>query len=388
MGSLMQEPVPELVPAFGRLHAQVASGETLFSAASDLHETDVALGALLAEVESAVTFNDLTPDEEEHARVALEALEGLRGMLASLAVGLEEEDREAAHRDLEAATGQMRVLQGAVAALREAVRQRPPESPVPVVAELLRAGRAVAAGRTGFSALRERLEAIQPLWWEVAGRESVPEDAALHGQALEELARVAVEEDLEALEDALERVRVTGEALVAGEEPTTPDILCPRCGETVGEWDRACPACGGRLPERLPEEAPPTATDLPDYLQTLFEAAEALRTGAGGWDEFLPAVAELRRRAESSLNLLERLPPAPPHAPQDEREAWHAAQEAVENGLERFFQALEYLESLSRRPDPYVLDQGLEEVLAAVEETRGVAIAWRRLVEGRIGPQI
>lgn len=378
-------PEPSLLPAFGRLHARLASGEELFSAAPDLHEVDLELGALLAEVERDVTFTELTTEEEEHARVALEALEGLRGMLASLAVALEEEDREAAHRDLQAATGQMRVLQGAVAALRAAVRQRPPESPVPAVAELLRAGRAVAAGRTGFSALRERLEALQPLWWDVVGRETVPEDAALHGQALEELARVAVEEDLEALEDALERVRATGEALVPVEAPA---VLCPRCGATVGEWDRACPACGGRLPERLPEEAPPTATDLPDYVQALFEAAEALRTGAGGWDEFLPAVAELRRRAESSLSLLERLPPAPPHAPQDEREAWHAAQEAVENGLERFFQALEYLESLSRRPDPNVLDQGLEEVVAAVEETRGVAIAWRRLVEGRIGPQI
>ena len=142
------------------------------------------------------------------------------------------------------------------------------------------------------------------------------------------------------------------------------------------------------MPERVPEGSvgkPLGVTEnLPDYLQTLFNQAEMVRAGNGDWEAFQAAIAELRRRSEQSLAVLERVPAPPANVPADEMEAWSASQESVENGMEKFFEGLQRLESLTPELDEQVLDRALEDLLAAVRETRQVAVFIQRLVEGRL----
>lgn len=397
---MTDDSLPTLVPSFQQLAEVIGQCEMTRSpldlASRELDETDLALGDMLAAFEHSIPGQVLSSEEQDRAAEALDAFYGLRGMLGSLRVSISENDREAARRDLDAATGQMKVLDGALSALRKLESERPKLSGVPVVDHLLRVGQAVREQKAGWDTLAATLENLLPTWEAVVARETVAPEAVAHHHALEELFRVVTEQDAERLEAALEAVRVTGEALQVAQIqatalPEQATILCPRCGASIGEWDRTCTACGARLPERVAEQPAssvlPQTMDLPAYLQHLFQAAERLRAGEGAWEDFQSAVMDLRKRAEQSLTMLERIPPLPPGTPRDEREALHASQEALENGLEKFFEGLENLESLAANPDELALERGLEAVLVAVGETRGVATAWQRLVEGRVSSE-
>lgn len=397
----LDETFPLLVPSLRGLVevlTQCKQTRTPFDCTQkELQEVDLALGALYEGFKNSIPGQDFSLDDEEIVADALEAFEGLRGMMASLHVSVSENDVEAVVRDVTAMVGQVRVLETCQARLRESESKRPVLSTVPAVNSILRAGRAVLEGRRNWHLLVACLESLQPAWNALASAGEVPPEVEAHGNALEELVRVVNAEELEALEAALEAVRVTGEALVdlkarldqpPGPEPPSAAFLCPRCGAQVGEWDRSCPSCSARMPERVPEAPvgmPLGLTEnLPDYLQKLFNEAEKLRSGNGDWDAFQAAVAELRRRSEQSLEVLGRVPSPAPNTPVDELEAWHASQESVENGLEKFFEGLGHLESLTPDLDEQVLDRALEALVTAVRETRQVAVFLQRLVEGRL----
>ncbi len=397
----LDETFPLLVPSLRGLVevlTQCKQTRTPFDCTQkELQEVDLALGALYEGFKNSIPGQDFSLDDEEIVADALEAFEGLRGMMASLHVSVSENDVEAVVRDVTAMVGQVRVLETCQARLRESESTRPVLSTVPAVNSILRAGRAVLEGRRNWHLLVACLESLQPAWNALASAGEVPPEVEAHGNALEELVRVVNAEELEALEAALEAVRVTGEALVdlkarldqpPGPEPPSVAFLCPRCGAQVGEWDRSCPSCSARMPERVPEAPvgmPLGLTEnLPDYLQKLFNEAEKLRSGNGDWDAFQATVAELRRRSEQSLEVLGRVPSPAPNTPADELEAWHASQESVENGLEKFFEGLGHLESLTPDLDEQVLDRALEALVTAVRETRQVAVFLQRLVEGRL----
>ncbi len=378
--------------------AQCQQTSTPFECASnEIKEVDLALGGMYEGFKSALAGQDLSEEDDEVVADALEAFEGLRGMMASLYISTSENDAEATVRDVTAMVGQVRVLEECQARLRQSEAARPVLSAVPAINSILRAGRAIQEGRKNWNLLVACLEALQPSWNALISGPEIPPEVEAHGHALEELVRVVNAEDLEALESVLEEVRVTGEALVGlkarldAPPPAPPEpagFLCPRCGEAVGEWDRSCPSCNARMPERVPEapvgKALGVTENLPDYLQALFNEAERVRAGNGDWEAFQAAITELRRRSEQSLAVLERVPSPPPNVPQDEMEAWQSSQESVENGLEKFFEGLEHLESLTPELDEPVLDRALEALLAAVRETRQVAVFIQRLVEGRL----
>lgn len=397
----LDETFPILVPSLRGLVevlTQCQQTRTPFDCSQkELQEVDLALGALYEGFKSSLPGQDFSVEDEEVVADALEAFEGLRGMMASLHISVSENDAVAVARDVTAMVGQVRVLDTCQARLRETEAARPVLSPVPAVNSILRAGRAVMEGRRNWNILVNCLESLQPSWNALVSAAEVPPEVEVHGQALENLVRVVNAEELEALEAALEAVRTTGEALVdlkarldspPAPAPETAVFLCPRCGAEVSEWDRTCPSCSARMPERVPEAPvgmPLGQTEnLPDYLQRLFHEAEKLRSGNGDWDAFQAAVAELRRRSEQSLEVLERVPSPVPNTPADELEAWHASQESVENGLDKFFEGLVHLESLTPELDEQVLDRALEALVAAVRETRQVAVFLQRLVEGRL----
>lgn len=397
----LDETFPILVPSLRglvELLTQCQQTRTPFDCSQkELQEVDLALGALYEGFKSSLPGQDFSVEDEEVVADALEAFAGLRGMMASLHISVSENDAEAVARDVTAMVGQVRVLEICQAKLREAEAARPVLSPVPSVNSILRAGRAVLEGRRNWNILVNCLESLQPSWNALVSVGEVPPEVEAHGQALENLVRVVNAEELEALEDALEAVRTTGEALVELKErldsPPTPEpetvvFLCPRCGAEVSEWDRNCPSCSARMPERVPEAPvgiPLGQTEnLPDYLQRLFHEAEKMRSGNGDWDAFQATIAELRRRSEQSLEVLKRVPAPVPNTPADELEAWHASQESVENGLGKFFEGLAYLESLTPELDEQVLGRALEALVAAVRETRQVAVFLQRLVEGRL----
>jgi len=366
-------------------------------ASGELKEVDLALGVLLENFKQSTAGQDFSEEDDLVVEDALEAFDGLRGMMASLYISVSENDVEATIRDVQAMVGQVRVLEECQARLLQSEAARPVLSPVPAINSILRAGKAIQEGRKNWSLLVACLEALQPAWNALISGPEIPLEVEAHGHALEELVRVVNGEDLEALAPALEAVRVTGEALMGlkarldAPPPPPPEpasFLCPRCGEAVGEWDRTCPSCNARMPERVPEGSvgkPLGVTEnLPDYLQTLFNQAEMVRAGNGDWEAFQAAIAELRRRSEQSLAVLERVPAPPANVPADEMEAWSASQESVENGMEKFFEGLQRLESLTPELDEQVLDRALEDLLAAVRETRQVAVFIQRLVEGRL----
>ena len=397
----LDESFPLLIPPFRALVAVLTecqqTGTPFDCASTELQETDLALGAVYEAFKAALPGQDFSEGDDEIVADALEAFAGLRGMMSSLYASVAENDPEATARDTEAIAGQIRALEESLSRLRDSQARKPVLSPVPAINSILRAGRAVAEGRKTWQLLASCLEGLQPAWEALAGRDDAPPEVEAHGHALEELVRVVNAEDLGALEAALEGVRTTGEALVdvktrmEAPPPEVAEFLCPRCGGAVGEWDRACPSCHARMPERVGEA--PTAKplglteDLPDYLQKLFNSAEKLRAGAGDWEEFQACVAELRRRTEQSLGILDRIPKPPDAVPQDELEACQASQESVESGLEKFFEGLGHLEALAPELDEQVLDRGLEALLAAVRETRQVAVYLQRLVEGRLAAQ-
>lgn len=387
----LDDSFPTLVPAFRALVEGLVrcheAGEPFERAPKELRETDVAVRGVWELFERALPWRDLSAEDRRVVADALAAFAGLRTSLASLSAALAREEPGPVVRDVAVVAGQLRILQACLARLRETDAERPPLSPVPTVHLLLQAGRAVRQGRAPWRLLGECLDALQPSWEAVSSGVSLPPHVEAHGQALEHLAEIVQAEDLAGLDDALDRLRITGDSLLEPPAPEVASFLCPRCGGSVGEWDRNCPSCNARMPERVGEGPVSRASwqeeELPDYVQALFAAAEGLRSDQGDWEPYLAAVAELRRRSLLCLGILERVPGAPRGGPQDEWEAWQSSQEAIENGLERFFEALDLLESLASNPDPQVLDRGLEAVLDAVRETRQVEVFMQRLLESR-----
>lgn len=383
---ILDESFPTLIPALRDLVEAVArcqrTGRPLAEAAPALREADVALGGLWEIFEQALAWQELLPAEEGLVARLRGSFGTLGGSLRRLEGELAGQRPEEAGREVATLVEHVRILEGGLRALRESGASKPLLSHVPAVQLLLQAGRSVRRGGP-WALLAGCLEDLLPSWEAVASQPERPPEVEAHGQALEELIRAVQAEDLEALDEALEAVRRTGEALAGEPAPVAARFLCPRCGGEVSEWDRSCPGCHARMPERVREaERPGEPEDLPDYVQALFEAAEGLR--AGDWDRFQGCVEEMRRRALACLGLLERLPHPAPGVPHDEWTAWNASQECLENGLERFFQALDDLDSLARSPDPQVLDRGLESVLEAVRETRQVGVHLQRLAENRL----
>lgn len=381
--------LPALVPAFRQLvqvlEECLQTGSPLYCIAKELKETDVALGERLARFEAEATCQDLTLDEDDAVADAYETFHLLREDLTALRAAMADEDREGARAVTDRTAQHLRGLEDAFGRLVTLERQRPKLSPVPAVDGLLRVGHAVAEERLGFEALAGRLEPVLATWERTAEglarlRSPLLGPVQAHGAALEDLRAVVETEDRDSLLVVLEAVRATAETLAtapADEEPTAA-LPCPLCGTALGPQDTRCGACGGLRPWEAAE-----APDVPDHVQRLLDAGQRLRDGEGSWPEFSAAVAEVRRRAEAALVLLERVTPPRPSTPADELETWHAAQAAVEDGLEKFFEALGHLEGLARQPEEWVLDLGLEGVLAAVEETRRVSGVWQDFVESR-----
>lgn len=397
---VVDEFFPSLVPPFRVLVSLLAEcqecGTPFDCVATELHQSDAVLSAFVAGFRFSMRGFDY---DEKQAKVVARiyvAFEYLGGMMSSLYATVGGNNVEGAVRDVEAIAAQLRIVEEGVAQIKELETAKPRLSTVPGIDVLLRSGRAIIDGRRNWSILATRLEALRPLAEKMAAQDGHSPALEEHIAALNDLFKACAEENLAALPETLERVKSTGELVMTTQQHEQESLhkppvsyLCPRCGASMSGYDRSCPVCRAKMPERFTDSSSTDhavrSLDLPEYVQVLFRAAEGLRNRRDTWQEFNQAVAEVRRRATITLKTFENLPSLPAEAGQDEIDAAVFSKEAMSNGLAKFFQALDIFESMSpeQELDVAALDCGLEAVVGGVEETRQVNITIKRFLSNR-----
>lgn len=390
---------PVLVPPFREfvkiLRECEESGTPFACAKQELRVADAILAAFAAGFKQSVRGYDYDEEEADIIARVCSRFDVVGDMMMALYAILDGDDQETVVKGVAAIVEHLRFVEQAIRTLHDREASKEKYSSVPGIDALLRAGYAILEGRRDWGILETRLESMRPMIENVVAHEDNPPLLAEHCDAVVELFRVRAEEDIDALEQALAMVKETGEALIeeraaaAEEEEPVSNLLCPRCGASISPWDKNCPSCHGRLPERLEESVDRGCStrqlELPEYVQKLFSVVERVRAGEQCWSEYDSAVNELRRRVVQTRGQVDNIPPVPANAPADELEAVDLSREAIDNGMSRFLQALDLFDSINPNAplNVSILDCAVDAVIAGVEETRQVNVAIQRLLDAR-----
>jgi len=360
---LQAPPFPEIVAAFEACLGPTASPQRVVER---IDHVDAVLGDLLARFRHELCFQDLSPEEDDLAADVMDCFQELRRILPRVREHARHGEADDCGAGIGAAIGQLRGLGEALAALRRAEEVRPVESPFPAVNAVLRVGRAVVEERLDFDSLEGRMLALRAEFDHAldAVDRALPFDPTAqavrrllesHGEAQDEVLRCVGLQSTTELAAALWALSTTANAL--GEALHPPDS-------------------GFGSPETTGVEP----DDLPEFVGRVADLVERAGHDPAADADLRAAIEEVRRRARSALEMLESVPAPPPATPPDEIEAWEQAQMAVENGLERFFVALEHFDAGS---DLHAWERGVAEMRAAVTEIRLVSAVWSRLVATR-----
>lgn len=376
-----------------------ATGTPLSWAAKELKETDRILGQMRAHFDQESFFQEPSEALEERVIAIHGCFERLGDALLEIGEALATEDGATVEQVLQQMGADLAEMEDALDWLRAEEAARPRRSPVPRVHELLRVADLVLRGDLALDALQERLDMLQEAQRELSaglGASPLLSLVAEHGQALDALQEALRQEDADLIAAALEPIRETADGIFQAQQRAldpaseATGLVCSRCIAPIAPGQRNCPACGAPAPLLACDEQGASLEGnrdpelLPDFLQHLLAVVERLQAGEEAWSDYGEAVAEVRERTRRSLEILKQIPPPPAQAPSDEMEAYHEAQAAVEDALEKFFEALESLEAVVRQPEDWLLEQGLESLWAAVETMRKVPAIWARLVEERM----
>ena len=176
---------------------------------------------------------------------------------------------------------------------------------------------------------------------------------------------------------SFEQGQNTAENEQSSQDESAQFVRCPRCGASFTKYERNCPSCHARMPEPITGTAALTEDAamfemMPDYVQKLFETTRLMSHNQKQFfGDFRKAVEGLRLRSENALSQLENISKKQTQAStQAERDAMHNSFELAENGLTKFFNALEIFDSIVIPVDQRAIDDALELVVSGIEDMR------------------
>ncbi len=381
----MDDSFPRIVPSFRRLVKLltecVDGGVDLECAINEYRECDANLGYLLGSFMNIVRLREIP---QEHGKLVLEIIgifAKISGSMAQLYQSMSENDVEKAVAHTTEVCNALKRLETANQRLKEISRTHGNYSSVPVIDNLLAAGQIVLDSHGDWDLLAGRLEFLIPEWNTLLENDNLPAGVAEHDVALDKLVACVTSKDLDHLAEVLEEVKVTGEALVKMQKQLSKKedqlFACPRCGASFSKYQRNCPSCHARMPDQVNSVSGVTDDAamfemMPDYVQKLFETIRLMSHNEKQfYADFRKAVEGLRQRIESALAQLEKLSMNKSQAKtREEQEAMDSAFESAENGLSKFFDALDIFDAIVIPVDKNAVEEALEYVVAGVEEMR------------------
>ena len=382
---LIDDSFPRIVPSFRRLVKLltecVEGGVDIECAINEFQECDANLGHLLSSFMNVVRLREIP---QENGKLVLEIIgifARVSSSMSDLYKNMEDNDVDSAVASVEAICGHLRDLENANERLREATRSKGIYSSVPIIDSVLAAGQLILDKKSDWDLLMGRLEYLIPEWNQLLENDNLPSGVAEHDAALSKLANCVNTKNYDQLAAALEEFKTTGEALMKVQKALSKKeeqvYACPRCGASFTKYERNCPSCHARMPEPITGTAALTEDAamfemMPDYVQKLFETTRLMSHNQKQFfGDFRKAVEGLRLRSENALSQLENISKKQTQAStQAERDAMHNSFELAENGLTKFFNALEIFDSIVIPVDQRAIDDALELVVSGIEDMR------------------
>lgn len=383
---------PLIVPSFRKLVKLLAEcaegGVALDCTLTEYQECDAALGVYLDNFMNAMRLKELPAEPTGAVGRILVIFSQLGQTMSKLREAIKGNQVHVASEAAFVVRDLLFDLEKANDVLRQAESEKPRYSEVPVVNCLLSAGQAILDGWGEWESLARRLEVLIPKWNEMLTEEPIPPEMARHDVALDQMVRAVNDQDTALLSEAMQEIKISGELLGNAKESIAAQedgqqCLCPRCCKLVGEWDRSCPSCGCRLPERLGEQGSLGdcgTQDMPGYVKRVFELGQTLDEH-GDLEAFTGAVAEVKRRAVNCRKQIDKLPIGEVELSLDEQEAIDAASELIDSSLEQINRAVDMLGMIQIPVDQLHLQAAQDVLVGGVEEMRRASAIFQRYIQ-------
>ncbi len=380
--------IPHLRTFVSGLEHCIANKEPLAQLREELHQCDVVMSAFVLAFKYSVRGYDYNEEELEHIAQVYADIEGVGGVLSSLICDLKDDDVEGAVRDVNALVDQLRETEKSLAKLEDLRNSKPKISEFDSIDGVLKAGQAVVEGRRDWEMLENRLDYLRPSFDKLVACESLPEHIEDYCEALDCLFRVCECRSVEELPAALEALKATGDVVIekyketkAVQEALAAQQIwhCPKCGAEVGDWDKRCPACGMRLPERIISNGELdnnyVMPVLPTCVQAILDSISSLREGNDAWGEFSSGLREYGKFVADLKDRYAALPESAFNGAESEGESLILSREAMEEGLtklENAYYVCEHMQNGGEVSDEE-LDSTLESMIEGVEQTRQIS---------------
>lgn len=412
---IKDEDLPKIVPALGVYIKTLADYESmgvpLKHAETSLRTCDIMLSVFCEGLQA--TINDYDYDEKEIELIAqgFSLFERLGQIFSLSYYSLRNNEHDLTILNLIALIETLKQLEKVVEQQREYRNNKPRISEASGLDDILKAGQAVLAGRREWAFLTNKLERLRPAAEVMCSKQHNPAYVQEHCDALQNMFAVCAANDAENLPAALENLKKTGEAFLAVdidamETGSSPSFSCPLCGASVRQWDKKCPSCNAKMPDRSYEQdvVPAEAFDLPRYLNDVSKLADQLREGTKPFSAFS---AKVQSVADNVSYIIGRLKSMTAHSGNNlivEYVNLHGINDILDGDSENLAHALEYFQELgtSMQGDEEdndrdsdndsdnsaadydvspeeLLDVGLEYFVAAVDSVRQIALDVREL---------
>lgn len=366
---------------------------------------------------SELRYQEDSPELQQHAPVALEALNRLQHYNEGLRLALAENNREAAEELFHRCARCLARLHDAYRELRALPREE--LSPSPFISELLRCGRLYLDGKLSAELLRERLESqmlhFQSFLAQFETTQPEAREQAVWNQRQSGLesgfdtftaACFELDVQLEQAEPDLERVagllgdirQATAaiyevqQALQAASE-AGDHRNCHRCGARNGLSARYCTACQTALPVfsteeavsgpqvslRMEEEGMQAAEGLPPYLAAFLRAIEETAEGLRGADDLRADFERQQNRVRQLERGLQDLKPPGGDTTPEQQRFFTEMQADLSRCLGEYAEGLGWVEDFFESNDSQLLWQALKVLEPAAQnlaEVQSRGLSW------------
>lgn len=286
---IIDDNFPVLVPPLAKFIEELVDCDDnclpLKCADTYLRACDTVLSAFYSGFKRSVELSDYDENEAEIIAECFELLQRLGQILTVTYRSMQNNERDLTILNVIAIVESVRQLEDALHRRASYCFDKPKLSKASGLNDILEAGQAVLAGRRNWDFLSMRLERLRPAAEALYNSNAQIPNVDEHLTALQQMFEICAVEDTEHLPEAMERLKITGEAMLGLDyeesSKNIPSYSCPMCGANVQQWERQCPSCNAVMPDMSYERdiIPATAYDVPDYLQSASSMAEDLRSG-------------------------------------------------------------------------------------------------------------
>ncbi|MDO5297246.1 MAG: hypothetical protein Q4F00_11590 [bacterium] len=388
--AINEEDFPQIVPPLRTLIEELADcdakGLPLHTAEVHLRACDLVLSAFFEGYKISLTHYDYDAKEIEMIAVGFAIFERLGQIFTLTYRSLNNDEHDLTVLNVITIIESLRQLENILSEQRKYRYSKPKLSEATGLDEILRAGKAVVEGRRDWTQLISLLERLRPAAEAMCSNPNNPPSVEAHCTALEQLFNVTANKLIEELPQALENLKVTGEAFLAVDfeaerASNAPGFACPICGAKVPQWDKKCPSCNAKMPDRSYEQdvLPTEVFELPKYLDKATAAAEKLREGSISFDEFYAKVQAVIDNVSYVNSRLTGMAVYNSDSSAEECQLAQNLHDMLTINNDYLSHAVEYFQALGQTMESEMLDAGMEYFISGVDGMRQAALEARKL---------